>query len=136
MPQQQICPCGSGQNFNLCCEPCLSGISPARTAEALMRSRYTAYVTKDECYLLSSWHESTRPAVLGIEQDTVKWLGLKLVATQAGREGDETGSVEFVARYKLNGKAHRLHERSRFVKQQGCWFYVGAEKLPAASPPG
>lgn len=90
-----------------------------------MRSRYSAYVTGNEDYLLATWHESTRPKVLGLEQDKLtKWVGLSIKTTQQGRQQDQEGVVEFVARYKVNGKAERLHETSRFVKEQGKWFYL------------
>lgn len=90
-----------------------------------MRSRYTAFTRKDEAYLLQSWHSSTRPLALDLEQQAaVKWLGLKIIHTEAGGESDDSGVVEFIARYKVNGKAERLHETSRFVKETGRWFYL------------
>lgn len=90
-----------------------------------MRSRYTAFTRNDEAYLLQSWHPSTRPPVLDLTQQApIKWLGLKLVHTEAGGTGDDTGRVEFIARFKVNGKAQRLHETSEFVKEAGRWFYV------------
>ena len=93
-----------------------------------MRSRYCAYVLQDELYLLRTWHPSTRPATLNLDtESTPRWIGLKLVATRGGEENDEAGSVEFVARYKVNGKAHRLHETSRFIKEQGRWFYLDGD---------
>jgi SEC-C motif-containing protein len=93
-----------------------------------MRSRYSAYVLGVESYLLQTWHPSTRPASLSLNQDDApQWIGLKLVATQGGMQNDTEGSVEFVARYKVNGKAHRLHEISRFVKEQGRWFYLDGD---------
>jgi SEC-C motif domain protein len=93
-----------------------------------MRSRYTAYVRLDEKYLLKTWHASTRPAVLGLEhQAASKWLGLKILRIQAGGKNDETGQVEFVARFKLGGKAHRMQENSLFVKEAGRWYYLRAE---------
>jgi len=93
-----------------------------------MRSRYSAYVIGDEDYLLRSWHKSTRPASLNLnsESDT-KWVGLKLLQTQKGLVSDSEGTVEFVARYKINGKAHKLHEVSRFIKEADVWYYVSGE---------
>lgn len=91
-----------------------------------MRSRYTAYVLHNTDYLLATWHVSTRPASLELTTAT-KWLDLKLVATRAGGPKDTEGSVEFIARYKIHGKAHRLHETSRFIRQQDRWFYVAGE---------
>lgn len=128
MSDNKTCPCGSGKPFVQCCEPCLSGVAQADTAEKLMRSRYTAYVMKNEEYLLRTWHHSTRPDQLGLERgEAGNWIGLKLVGTHAGGRDDDSGMVEFVARYKINGKAHRLQEKSRFVKEQGEWFYLDGE---------
>ena len=88
-----------------------------------MRSRYTAYVLKLEDYLLQTWHPDTRPATLDLAEDTsTKWLGLEVMRFEA--TGDDTATVEFVARYKVNGKAERLHEVSRFVKMQHYWYYL------------
>ncbi len=90
-----------------------------------MRSRYSAYVLGLEDYLLASWHASTRPASLDLASDMpAKWLGLSVKA--AGKEGD-AGTVEFLARYKAGGRAYRLHERSRFVREGGRWYYVDGE---------
>jgi SEC-C motif-containing protein len=123
-----LCPCRSGRHFAQCCGPYLAGQQLAATARVLMRSRYTAYVQQDENYLLQSWHPSTRPHDLALRQQApVKWLGLTIIRTQAGEENDTNGVVEFVARYKVNGKAQRLHETSQFVKEAGRWFYVRGE---------
>lgn len=93
-----------------------------------MRSRYTAFVRLDENYLLQTWHPSTRPDELGLRQQApVKWLGLKIIRSEAGGENDNSGRVEFVARYKVNGKAQQLHETSQFVKTSGRWFYLQGE---------
>ena len=128
MNPSEDCPCGSGDNFARCCGDFLGGRADAPTAAALMRSRYCAYVLKDESYLLHTWHPSTRPTVLNLDPANVpQWISLKLIATQGGKEHDTEGSVEFVARYKVNGKAQRLHEASRFVKDQGKWFYLDGD---------
>ncbi len=118
------CPCGSGKPLDACCKPYLDGI-PAPTPEALMRSRYTAYVLGDADYLRRTWHPSTRPADLELEKD-VKWLGLKVIRAQGG-EGDERGTVEFVARFKIGGKAHRMEENSRFAREEGRWVYLDGD---------
>lgn len=126
--QSGACHCGSGKTLAQCCGAILSGITVAETAEALMRSRYTAYVTQDEGYLLATWHASTRPAELDVNQpDAPNWIGLKIVTVDGGGRDDESGIVEFIARYKINGKAHRMQEKSRFVKEQGKWFYVDGD---------
>ena len=90
-----------------------------------MRSRYSAYVVGDENYLLNTWHGTTRPTELSVKDDTAtKWIGLDIKSTNQGTELDEQGMVEFVARYKINGKAQRFHEISQFKKEQGIWFYL------------
>ena len=88
-----------------------------------MRSRYTAYVRRDEAYLLRTWEASHRPAVLGFD-DTV-WLGLDVLAADAGSPGDGSGTVTFVARYQRpDGSVEILRETSQFVKDNGEWVYV------------
>lgn len=88
-----------------------------------MRSRYSAYVLQLEDYLLQTWHPDTRPALLGLAQDNqTKWLGLEVMRAES--TGENTAVVEFVARYKVNGKAGKLHEVSRFVKMDQKWYYV------------
>ena len=91
-----------------------------------MRSRYSAYVLKLEDYLLATWHTSTRPASLDFAGE--KWLGLDIK-----KHRNESNTVEFVARYKIGGRAHRMHEISRFVFADGRWFYLDGE-FPASSP--
>jgi SEC-C motif-containing protein len=92
-----------------------------------MRSRYVAYVRGRADYLLQTWHPSTRPATLDLEGESVRWLGLKVIRVEAGGREDRQGTVEFVARYKVGGRAYRLHEISRFVREGGGWFYREAE---------
>ena len=117
------CPCGSGKPLCICCQPYIEQNSDAPTAEALMRSRYTAFVLLEEDYLRYSWHPDSCPTNIHLNEDT-RWLGLKIVNTVAGDTTDETGEVEFVARSKLNGKASRLHENSRFSRYQNHWVYL------------
>ena len=114
------CPCG-GKAFATCCAPLLSGAQQAVSAEQLMRSRYTAYTLADDAYLRASWAAKTRPAPSTISEAGVQWLGLDV--RRHGEEGNEA-SVEFVARYKIDGRAYRLHEISRFVREDGCWYYL------------
>ena len=118
------CPCGSNQNFAACCGPYLAGHKQPATAEQLMRSRYCAYVLLDAAYLLTTWHPATRPAELHLDTTGLRWLELKIVRTRAGSVSDDHGEVEFVARYKVAGKAMRLHENSEFVREAGQWRYV------------
>jgi SEC-C motif-containing protein len=120
------CPCGSGKEFPACCGCYLVGAKFAPTAEALMRSRYTAYTLLREDYLLQTWHPSTRPAALNLAADTAtKWLGLEIKRHE--QQDAEHALVEFVARYKILGRAHRLHEVSRFVREHGLWLYVDGD---------
>ena len=74
-------------------------------------------------YLNSTWHPSTRPANLQLNPN-LRWIGLQIKESQAGNIADQTGSVEFVARYKIDGRAYRIHEISQFVRQGMQWFYV------------
>lgn len=101
-----------------------------------MRSRYCAFVLGREAYLLNTWHFSTRPASLNLDTAApVQWLGLQVFGTSRGARSDTDGVVEFVARYKVNGRAERLHEVSRFVREQGQWFYVDGRVAAAGQKP-
>ncbi len=91
-----------------------------------MRSRYTAYVQKNRTYLHHSWHPSTYPKNLNFNDDT-RWLGLKIKNTVDGSRDDESGSVEFVARFKIASKGHRLHETSQFTRLNGRWVYLNGK---------
>jgi len=126
----ELCPCDSGQPYAVCCAPHLAGESAAPSAEALMRSRYCAYTRRDAAYLLRTWHASARPAVLELEDDGLRWLGLKILNRTSGGANDSSGTVEFVARYKVGGKAGRMHEISRFVREEGAWYYLDGEVEP------
>jgi len=118
------CPCQSGRGYAQCCAPLHRGETIADTAEVLMRSRYSAYVHGDAAYLLATWHPSTRPAALDLGEDrATRWLGLEVRRHE--RSGADQAIVEFVARYRVGGAAAvRLHEISRFVREDGRWFYV------------
>lgn len=123
--ENEACPCGSGLQYSRCCGPYLTDRQLPATAEALMRSRYTAYVRRDEAYLQKTWHSSTRPSTACLDHTVdVKWLGLKISGTHGGGHNDQSGQVEFVARYKIAGKAHRMRENSRFVREHGQWYYL------------
>lgn len=95
----------------------------APTAEALMRSRYSAYVLKLEDYLLATWHPATRPEALNLtEGPPIKWLGLEVKMAESTKNN---AIVEFVARHRIGGgKAERLHEISQFKRMDDCWYYV------------
>lgn len=87
-----------------------------------MRSRYCAYAIGHLEYLRQTWHPSTRPAELEPMPAGLRWLGLELRAHRP--DGPDGATVEFVARSKLGGRAHRLHETSRFVREGGQWWYL------------
>ncbi|MDD5329218.1 MAG: YchJ family metal-binding protein [Sulfuricella sp.] len=120
------CPCGLPRAYADCCGRHVGGETPAADAEALMRSRYTAYTLGDEPYLLATWHPSTRPAALQLDvEPRPKWLGLQV---KTRRQIDENhAEVEFVARCKIGGRAHRLHETSRFAREDGRWYYLDGD---------
>jgi SEC-C motif-containing protein len=106
--------------------PYHSGVAIPPNAEALMRSRYTAYVLANAEYLKATWHPKTLPQLFNLDdQDHTQWLGLKIIRHETSDENHAI--VEFVARYKINGKAHRLHEVSRFVREGARWYYLDGE---------
>jgi SEC-C motif domain protein len=116
-----ICPCGGGI-YNQCCGIYHHGQFP-ETAEILMRSRYTAFVLEKADYLLATWHPSTHPAHLDLnETPRPKWLGLNI--KQHTILDNEHAEVEFIARYSLSGRAFKLHEISQFKYENGRWYYV------------
>ncbi|HEY8359230.1 MAG TPA: YchJ family metal-binding protein [Ramlibacter sp.] len=120
------CPCGRPLPFARCCGPYLEDFEahPAPDAETLMRSRYSAFATGNAVYLMATWHPSHRPAQLAFEPG-VKWLGLEV---RGHRQVDaDHAEVEFVARSRLAGRATRLHERSRFVREGGRWYYLDGD---------
>jgi SEC-C motif domain protein len=135
MSQPATCPCG-GASLATCCGPYISGESVPQSAEALMRSRYTAYTQRNEAYLRATWHPSTLPSEPIIhENERLQWLGLEVKSALRLRqrkaelpENQDADTVEFVARFKDNGRAHRLHEVSRFVREDvggvARWFYL------------
>ncbi|WP_374315453.1 YchJ family protein [Aquabacterium sp.] len=121
------CPCGSGLPYSACCGRYHDGgaaAGQAPTPEALMRSRYSAFVLDLRPYLLATWHASTRPGEIEPPEPGLKWLGLEV--RQAPAPAESSGLVAFVARYKIGGRAHRLEENSEFVREEGRWYYVKA----------
>jgi SEC-C motif-containing protein len=119
-----ICPCQNTQYVN-CCGVYHAGKYP-ENAEKLMRSRYSAYVLELEDYLLKTWHDSTRPTEALFDGQKTQWLELKVKSFTESAD-QQSATVEFVAIYKINGKAHRLHEISRFVREGDQWFYVDGQ---------
>ncbi|WP_409408429.1 YchJ family protein [Achromobacter sp.] len=121
------CPCGSPRSYPACCGQWHDGPRwlQAPTAEALMRSRYSAFVLDKLPYLLATWHPTTRPASLEPNSPGLKWLGLQIKA--AADQDAQHATVEFVARSRLDGRASRMHETSRFVRENGQWFYLDGD---------
>ncbi|WP_314224187.1 YchJ family protein [Streptomyces zaehneri] len=116
------CPCGLPAAYEACCGRYHSGAEAAPGAEALMRSRYSAFVRGDVGYLLRTWHPRTRPERLELDPG-MRWTGLEIIGTADGSAFHTTGTVEFRASYR--GGA--LHERSRFERVAGAWVYVDGE---------
>lgn len=129
MSSPSPCPCGASADYTRCCGRYLDEGLLAPTAEALMRSRYTAYTQGREDYLQATWHPAHRPESLNLDEDAAtKWLGL---AIKACCSVDAThATVEFVARYKIGGRAYRLHETSRFALEDGHWLYTDGDIHP------
>ncbi len=121
--ENELCPCDTGMTYAACCGVYHSG-TPAPTAQALMRSRYSAYVKALDPYILATWHASKRPRSIGGRFPGHQWV--RLSVKRAKQDGD-AAVVEFVAVSKVNGKAARLHETSRFVREAGRWYYVDGD---------
>jgi SEC-C motif-containing protein len=121
------CDCGGPRRYEDCCGRFHMGTLhlQAPDAEALMRSRYSAYVRDLIDYLRDTWHPSTRPEVIEPNPSGLRWLGLDVKKHQV--QDADHATVEFVARSKLGGRAHRLHEVSRFVREDGRWYYVDGD---------
>jgi len=123
------CPCGLALPYANCCGRWHQGDQhlQAPTAEALMRSRYSAFVLDQRGYLLDTWHPTQRPAQIDPPAPGLRWLGLEVRRHEV--QDEDHASVEFIARNKVAGRAMRLHERSRFVRESGRWFYLDGEML-------
>ena len=121
------CPCGRRAAYDACCGRWHDGALrlAAPDAEALMRSRYAAYVLGHVPYLLDTWHPGTRPPGLSPDLPATKWLGLEVRAHR--RVDAMRATVEFVARSRVQGRGQRLHETSRFVFEAGRWWYVDGD---------
>jgi SEC-C motif-containing protein len=125
-PGRDPCPCGSTCLYPECCGLWHAG-APAPDAQTLMRSRYSAYVLCNEQYLLATWHPDTRPRAVEFSNNQ-KWLGLDVI--DASVTGAASAEVEFIARSRVsNAAALRQHERSRFVREGGRWFYVDGDMV-------
>ncbi|WP_243361043.1 YchJ family protein [Fundidesulfovibrio terrae] len=138
MNENDPCPCGSGLELSACCGPIVAGTRPAPTAEALMRSRYTAYVLCDVDHLKRSldqrWHATFDVDGSREWSEKATWKGLTILSTKAGAEGDEEGEVEFVASFEMDGEEQQLRERSRFRKRAGEWRYLDGKVKSTNEP--
>ncbi|MEJ9080181.1 YchJ family protein [Gordonia malaquae] len=119
---ERRCPCGSGETLAACCGRFLSG-GVAPTAEVLMRSRFTAFAVGDREYLLDTWHPSTRPSSVDLDEGT-RWLHLEIVDVVDGSLFDDAGIVEFTAVYRDADGRGDMTERSTFERVDGRWLYV------------
>lgn len=122
----RTCPCGTPLSYDDCCGRVHSGAMTAPTAEALMRSRYSAFAVGDVEYLLKSWHPDTRPRKLTLDP-AQHWERLEIVATTGGGLLHKEGTVEFRAHYRHSSHTGVLHEHSRFTRVGGDWLYVDGD---------
>lgn len=126
------CYCGSLKTYSNCCEKAHENLAEAKTAEQLMRSRYSAFTLANGDYLMASHHPSTRPlkekkAIVKWAK-SVQWIKLEVLDTSEGKDTDSKGTVTFNAYFFENGKVDIIHEKSAFVKENDQWFYLGLSK--------
>ncbi|MBF0218212.1 MAG: hypothetical protein HQL49_01595 [Gammaproteobacteria bacterium] len=117
------CPCGQPRHLKQCCLLYINGEALPVTAEALMRSRYTAYTLKRWDYLKESWAPDYCPDNIEQHDRQLRWLGLTITATTAGQATDDNGTVTFIAELREKGQRHTLREESQFIKRDGRWYY-------------
>ena len=121
-----LCPCGSAETLDACCGRYLGGI-PAPTALSLMKSRYSAFVSVNGQYLSDTLSSRQKVDFDAEEFDKsageTKWLGLEIRKTSGGGENDETGTVEFVAKYREQGQSVAHHELAKFIREDGKWVF-------------
>lgn len=124
------CWCGNEKKFSECCGPVIEA-QGALTAEQLMRSRYSAYVTGNVDYIMATTagknRDKTDPEAIRRWSEGADWKGLEIISTEAGTESDSTGRVEFIAHYRENGTLQRYHEIGTFTKENGKWVYSDSE---------
>jgi len=118
------CLCGTGLPYEQCCQLLHTGQSKAKTAEALMRSRFTAYAMQNSDYLLQTWDKPSRPENIDFSKETGTWTSLTIISTKKGGAKDSKGIVEFKAYFTQDGQEQVMNEISRFVKKQDQWFYL------------
>ena len=133
MNNEELCPCKSGKKFGECCGPLIAGTAKAETAEALMRARYSSYVTGDIAFLKSSAtaavQEQFDEKASAAWSAAAEWHGLEILKTEKGQKGDKTGVVEFRALYTANGEFCNHHEISTFVKDADGWKFEDGELI-------
>jgi SEC-C motif-containing protein len=129
-----LCPCGSKAAYDTCCRPLIEGKQPAKTAEQLMRSRYSAYVKKEMAHLYNSLHPDHRT---GYDEkssrdwaESAQWQTFEIVETKGGKAEDHEGKVEFIATYSQNNVKTEHHELSSFKKEGDTWYFVSGKNMP------
>ena len=130
------CPCLSGKSYAECCEPVIKGIAKAETAEALMRARYSAYAKTEIDFIIDSTHSCQRDSNDREEirrwSESSEWTGLEILRTEQGGKDDETGIVEFIARYRDRGISMEHHEIAEFQREKGDWYFFDGKLVPQA----
>lgn len=138
MDELNVCPCGTGRPTEDCCAPIIAG-TPAPTAEALMRARYTAFVTRQiggflkETLVEEKWEEFDLGEVEASAREA-EGLGFEVRAAEGGGEADDTGTVEYVARFRIRGQNQAHHELATFRRRDGRWLYVDGQVKPKGAP--
>ena len=131
MENIEVCPCGSGKKYAECCEPIHAGAVKAKTAEALMRARYSAYAVKKIQFLKTSAGPEVQAdfdeKACREWAEASTWHGLDILSTDRGGENDEEGYVEFIAYYSANGEAVKHHEHAYFKRIDGVWKFIDGE---------
>lgn len=120
------CPCGSGLSLQKCCAPLLADHSLAKTPEELMRSRYVAYVLKDENHLLRSWHKTSRPGAVSFE-NSIRWLGLEIFQAPLPAKDTGRGIVTYKVSFIQDNFLIEMREKSFFIWENNLWFYLHGE---------
>ncbi|MGP1588185.1 MAG: YchJ family protein [Treponemataceae bacterium] len=132
--EKEVCPCGSGKNYQECCHPIIKGDEKAKTAESLMRSRYSAYVKHEIDWIVKSCVQS-KDNKIDLDETTAwskesTWHGLKILKTEKGGENDKEGIVDFSAVYSRKGLKDTHLEHAKFVKTDGEWLYESGTLIP------
>lgn len=127
------CPCTSKKTYAECCQPLLEGKQKAKTAEDLLRSRYSAFVVGNIDYIINTHHPKTRGEIDRKEVETwsrsSKWEGLEVLQKEAGEAKDQTGTIVFHAKYVAEGKNQDHYEKSFFEKEKGEWMFLDAQGI-------